>query len=60
MVYEVTATKTGRKSNPAEVEIRVVEHAEGVTICAVYPPARREEGWGPLPVPPSCVTRAMA
>jgi hypothetical protein len=34
---EVVASKRGRKSNPAEVEIRVVEHAGGVTICAVYP-----------------------
>lgn len=34
---EVTATKTGRRSNPKDVEIRVVEHGGGVTICAVYP-----------------------
>ncbi len=34
---EVTATKRGRKSDPDEVEIRVVEHDDGVTICAVYP-----------------------
>jgi hypothetical protein len=39
----VTATKTGRKSDPREVEIRVVEHADGVTICAVYPSSRRDE-----------------
>ncbi len=37
---EVTATKRGRKSDPASVEIKVVEHAGGVLICAVYP-ARR-------------------
>lgn len=36
---EVTATKTGRRSDPKEVEIRVVEHGGGVTICAVYPSA---------------------
>ena len=36
---EVTATKSGRRSDPKEVEIRVVEHAGGVTICAVYPSA---------------------
>ncbi|HEX8921894.1 MAG TPA: DUF4097 family beta strand repeat-containing protein [Pyrinomonadaceae bacterium] len=36
---EVTATKTGRRSDPKEVEIRVVEHSGGVTICAVYPSA---------------------
>jgi hypothetical protein len=34
---EVVATKHGRRSDPAEVEIEVVEHAGGVTICAVYP-----------------------
>jgi hypothetical protein len=34
---EVTATKKGRKSDPAQVKIDVVEHAGGVTICAVYP-----------------------
>lgn len=37
---EVTATKRARKSDPDEVEIKVVEHAGGVTICALYP-ARR-------------------
>lgn len=42
---EVTATKRGRRSDPDEVEIKVVESADGVTICAVYPTpprARRE------------------
>jgi hypothetical protein len=34
---EVTAVKKGRKSDPAEVKIDVVEHAGGVTVCAVYP-----------------------
>lgn len=34
---EVTATKTARRSDPKTVEIRVVEHEGGVTICAVYP-----------------------
>jgi hypothetical protein len=34
---EVTATKKGRKSDPAGVKVEVVEHAGGVTICAVYP-----------------------
>jgi DUF4097 and DUF4098 domain-containing protein YvlB len=33
----VTATKRARKSDPDDVEIKVVEHADGVTICAVYP-----------------------
>jgi DUF4097 and DUF4098 domain-containing protein YvlB len=36
---EVTAVKKGRKSNPADVKIEVVEHAGGVTLCAVYPTA---------------------
>jgi hypothetical protein len=34
---EVTAIKSARRSDPKEVEIRVVEHGNGVTICAVYP-----------------------
>lgn len=34
---EVTARKTARRSDPDSVEIKVVEHADGVTICAVYP-----------------------
>jgi hypothetical protein len=33
----VHTTKTGRDSDPASVTIEVVRHAEGVTICAVYP-----------------------
>lgn len=41
----VTAAKRARRSDPDEVKIEVVEHAGGVTICAVYPTpprARRE------------------
>jgi DUF4097 and DUF4098 domain-containing protein YvlB len=34
---EVTATKHGRRSDPGSVRIEVVEHAGGVTICALYP-----------------------
>ena len=34
---QVTATRRGRRSDAAGVRIQVVEHAEGVTICAVYP-----------------------
>lgn len=34
---EVTATKKARQSDPAAVNFRVLEHARGVTICAVYP-----------------------
>lgn len=37
---EVTAVKSGRKSDPDDVEIKVVEHSDGVTICAVYPGKR--------------------
>jgi hypothetical protein len=33
----VHAIKTGRDYDPASVTIEVVQHAEGVTICAVYP-----------------------
>jgi putative adhesin len=33
----VTAVKTARRSDPASVEIKVLEHGGGVTICAVYP-----------------------
>ena len=36
---EVTAVKRARRSNPDSVEVRVVEHGGGVTICAVYPGA---------------------
>jgi DUF4097 and DUF4098 domain-containing protein YvlB len=36
---EVVANKKGRRSDTKEVEIRVIEHANGVTICAVYPSA---------------------
>lgn len=39
----VNASKHGRKSDPQEVEIRVVEHSDGVTICAIYPSSRRGE-----------------
>ena len=40
---EVTATKSARQSNPADVRIEVVPHAGGVTICAVYPTAPGRE-----------------
>lgn len=38
---DVTARKTARRSDPDEVEIKVVPSDEGVTICAVYPTPRR-------------------
>ncbi len=34
---EVSAVKTGRKSDPSEVEMKVLTSADGVTICALYP-----------------------
>lgn len=34
---EVVADKKSQRSDTKEVEIRVLEHAGGVTICAVYP-----------------------
>jgi len=41
----VNARKHSRRSDPDEVEIKVVESDDGITICAVYPrraaPARR-------------------
>src|SRR2546423_1215888 len=40
----VNARKHARRSDPEEVEIKVVESDEGVTICAVYPtPARARQ-----------------
>jgi hypothetical protein len=33
----VSAVRRARRSNPADVVFEVVEHAGGVTICAVYP-----------------------
>lgn len=34
---EVVAVKSARRSNPDDVRIEVVQHSDGVTICAVYP-----------------------
>lgn len=39
---EVVAIKSGRRSDPAEVRIEVLEHEGGVTLCAVYPTPRRD------------------
>ncbi|MFP4624300.1 MAG: DUF4097 family beta strand repeat-containing protein [Gemmatimonadota bacterium] len=51
----VLADRSGRRNDPESVRIEVVEHADGVTICAVYPTprnARRENecrpGGGPM------------
>jgi len=40
----VQAVKHARRSNPASVEIRVDENADGVVICAVYPNQRDSSG----------------
>jgi putative adhesin len=37
---EVVARKSARRSDPDEVTIEVVEHADGITLCAVYPTPR--------------------
>jgi DUF4097 and DUF4098 domain-containing protein YvlB len=34
---QVEAHKSGHRSDPEEVKIEVIQHADGVTICAVYP-----------------------
>lgn len=34
---EVVAEKSARRGNASDVRVEVVEHDEGVTICAVYP-----------------------
>ncbi len=49
---EVSAVKHGRRSDPADVQIEVVEHEDGVTICAVYPGRRNrcEPGGGQMSV----------
>ena len=36
---EVFAFKNGRQYDPAEIDVQVVQHDGGVTICAVYPSA---------------------
>lgn len=38
---EVVALKIGKRSDPGEVRIEIVEHAKGVTVCAVYPGTTR-------------------
>lgn len=42
---EVVAVKKGRKSDPSEVIIEVIEHEGGVTLCAVYPSRGRQENY---------------
>jgi hypothetical protein len=40
---EVEVTKSARRDDPDEVNIEVVQHAGGVTICAIYPQGRSRE-----------------
>jgi DUF4097 and DUF4098 domain-containing protein YvlB len=40
---EVRATKRGKKSDPREVTIEVVQDVEGVLVCAIYPSRDRDE-----------------
>ncbi len=46
---EVVADKHGKRHDPSEVEIKVVQDSDGITICAVYPkgnsPCERRS-WG--------------
>lgn len=47
---EVTARKTAHRSDPESVQIKVVEHPEGITVCAIYPTpprAKRENSCEP-------------
>ncbi|HYM81440.1 MAG TPA: hypothetical protein VEY91_08515, partial [Candidatus Limnocylindria bacterium] len=41
---QVLASKSARKSNPDQVQIEVIEHDGGVTLCMVYP---SRSGWQP-------------
>jgi hypothetical protein len=40
---EVHARKTSRRSDISSVRIDLVEHAEGITVCAVYPARRSHD-----------------
>jgi len=40
---DVSAIKRGRRSDPESVRIEVLEHDDGVTICAVYPTSPGKE-----------------
>lgn len=43
---EVRARARGKRSDPSSVRIEVVEHAGGVTVCAVYPTSDGARGNG--------------
>jgi hypothetical protein len=34
---DVSAVMKGRRSNPADVRLDIVQHGDGITICALYP-----------------------
>ncbi len=38
---QVMARKRSRRSDPDDVQIEVIEHGGGVTVCALYPSSRR-------------------
>jgi putative adhesin len=51
---EVVAHKTGQFSDPSAVQVKVVEHEGGVTVCAVYPSIIKGDGaCQPGPEPPN-------
>lgn len=43
-VIEVVAVKRGWRGNPNDVKVELVEHADGITFCAVY--RQRDGEWG--------------
>jgi hypothetical protein len=51
---EVLARTSSQFSDPAEVQVKVVEHDRGVTVCAVYPSIVKGDGaCVPGPEPPT-------
>jgi hypothetical protein len=40
---EVVAVRRARRSDPESVEIKLLEHADGITICTVYPSRRQHD-----------------
>jgi hypothetical protein len=51
---EVIAQKTGQFSDPSAVQVKVIEHERGVTVCAVYPSIIKGDGaCQPGPEPPN-------
>jgi len=50
---EVIANKTGQFSDPSDVQVKVVEHDRGVTVCAVYPSVVGDGVCQPGPIAPN-------